>query len=482
MHVPELRTWIGGEPETSAEALPETQSLHDPNTGERLAENRSASLEQLDRAVTAAHEAHERGEWYGLGPEGRAEILEAFAVELESRAERIAPLDSLNSGVPISVTRLFAGSAGDTVRGAAARAVALGDERSLAADGRDVRVRRVPWGPTALIAPWNAPSAMAVKKLAYSLAAGSTAVLKPSSASPWSAQLIAEAASAAGIPRGVVSLVQGGGRLGAELVADPRIRSVCMTGSTPTGRSISAVAAPRFARLRLELGSNNPAIVLADADISQAALALAAGNLKLSGQWCEAPRRVLVAREAFEPLLEALEGALGAFRIGSSLAEDTTLGPVAFEARRTELEAQRDALVSVGARTIEVGEAPDRGWFMPPTLIVGERLELAEELYGPLLVVEPFDAIDDAIARANSGQVGLAGYVFTEDEAQGRRVGSRLLAGEVKVNGTSVLDMAPESTQSFFGDSGIGGHGDGELLEFFTGTQILGTDAPGLPL
>lgn len=482
MHLPELRTWIGGVAEASAEASPDDQALFDPNTGERLAENRASSLAQLDRAVTAATDAHERGDWYALGAEGRAEVLERFATELEARADHMAPLDSLNSGVPIAVTRLFAGSAGDTVRAAAAHAVTLGDERAVRADGRDVRVRRVPWGPVALITPWNAPSAMAVKKLAYALASGSTAVLKPSQASPWSAQLVAEAAASAGVPEGVVSLVQGDGRLGAELVADPRIRAISMTGSTTTGRSIAAAAAPRFARLQLELGSNNPAIVLADADLAGAADALAAGNLKLSGQWCEAPRKVFVARERLTALLEELERAFSAPRIGSSLDEQTTLGPVAFEGRRTDLLAQRDALVAAGARAIGVGEVPERGWFIAPTLIVGERVEPAGELFGPMLVVEPYDSVDEAIARANSGQVGLAGYVFTEDLALGHLLGSRLLAGEVKLNGTSVLDMSPDSTQSFFGESGIGGHGDAGLLEFFTGTQILGTDAPGLPL
>jgi len=482
MHLPELRTWIGGAPEASAEASPEDQALFDPNTGERLAENRASSLAQLDRAVTAAADAHERGDWYALGAEGRAEVLERFASELEARAEQMAPLDSLNSGVPISVTRLFAGSAGDTVRSAAAHAVALGDERAVRADGRDVRVRRVPWGPVALITPWNAPSAMAVKKLAYALASGSTAVLKPSQASPWSAQLVVEAAVSAGVPSGVVSLVQGDGRLGAELVSDPRIQAISMTGSTTTGRSIAAAAAPRFARLQLELGSNNPAIVLADADMGGAADALAAGNLKLSGQWCEAPRRVLVAREKLALLTEELERAFASQRIGSSLDEQTTLGPVAYEGRRTDLLAQRDSLVSGGARAIEVGEVPRRGWFIAPTLIVGDGMKPAGELFGPLLLVEPYDSVDEAIARANSGQIGLAGYVFTEDLALGRLVGSRLLAGEVKINGTSVLDMSPNSTQSFFGGAGIGGHGDAGLLEFFTGTQILGTDAPGLPL
>ncbi|MBL5973139.1 MAG: aldehyde dehydrogenase family protein [Candidatus Leucobacter sulfamidivorax] len=482
MEFPELNSWIGGASEPSAEALPAAQDLHDPNTGERFAENRSASAEQLDRAIAAATAAHEDGRWSGLGAEGRAEVLGRFAAELDGIAERVARLDALNSGVPISVTRLFAGSAGDTVRGAAARAVGLGDERALEAGRRDVRVRRVPWGPTALVAPWNAPSAMAVKKLAFALAAGAPALLKPSSASPWSAELVVEAAVRAGIPEGVVSLVLGSGRIGAQLVADPRVRAISMTGSTPTGRSIAAAAAPHFTRLRLELGSNNPAIVLGDADLTAGAESIASGALKLSGQWCEAPRRVLVQRERLGALVDELERACSAFRIGSSLDDSTALGPVAFEARRIELRAQRDALVSRGARAVEVGEVPGAGWFVPPTLLVGDDLNAEEECFGPMLVVEPFDSVEEAVSRANRGQVGLAGYVFTADEQLGRAIGARLVAGEVKINGTSALDMAPDSVQSFFGDAGIGGHGDAELLEFFTGQQILGTDPPGLPM
>jgi len=180
--------------------------------------------------------------------------------------------------------------------------------------------------------------------------------------------------------------------------------------------------------------------------------------------------------------VDELERACSAFRIGSSLDDSTTLGPVAFEARRIELRAQRDALVSRGARAIEVGEVPRAGWFVPPTLLVGDHLDAEEECFGPMLVVEPFDSVEEAVFRANRGQVGLAGYVFTADEQLGRAIGARLVAGEVKINGTSALDMAPDSVQSFFGDAGIGGHGDAELLEFFTGQQILGTDPPGLPM
>lgn len=480
MTFPELRTWVGGAPEPSARA--EATPLHDPNTGAPLAENRSSSLEQVRRAVDAAQSAHEDRRWSSLGVSRRAEYLEAFARGLEERAEQIAHLDALNAGVPISVTRLFAGSNGDTVRAAARRALALGDDTPLEAGDRDVRVHRVPWGPAALIAPWNAPSAMATKKIAYALAAGATAVLKPSPVSPWSAQLVMEAAAEAGLPAGVVSLVLGGGDVGEALVADPRIRAIAMTGSTPTGRAIAAVAAPRFTRLRLELGSNNPALVLADADLTAAARALVSGAMKLSGQWCEAPRRVLVPRFLLDDLVSALRAELATLTIGSSLEEATTLGPVASEGRLLDLLSQRDALVAAGATAVSVGEVPERGWFLAPTLLVGESPEPGGELFGPLLTVSPYDDVDAAIGMANSGQVGLAAYVFTADLDRGHELGALLTAGEVKVNGTSVLDMSPASVQSFFGDSGLGGHGDADVLDFFAGKRIVGTDAPGLPL
>ncbi len=480
MTFPSLSTWINGRAEQSE--VEDRSSLHDPNTGAELAPSRSSSSEQTDRAVNAATGAHVDGRWSSLGPEGRAPFLRALADRLDARADKIARLDAINSGVPISVTRLFASSNGDTVRSAVDRVLALGDAEAVPADGRDVRIHRVPWGPAALLMPWNAPSAMAVKKLGFALAAGATAVMKPSPASPWSALLVAEAAAEAGIPDGVANLVLGGAKAGAQLVEDQRIAAISMTGSTPIGRAIAAAAAPRFARLSLELGSNNPAIVLPDADVAATARALAGGAMKLSGQWCEAPRRIIAARAVRDRLVEALRAELATLNIGSSLDDRTTLGPVAFEGRRNELTAQRDALAASGATIIETGPVPDEGWFFAPTLAVDDAVELDSEIFGPLLTVEAFDMVEDAVHRANSGQVGLAGYVFSSDVGTATALGTRLVAGEVKVNGTSVLDMSPDSAQSFFGSSGLGGHGDAGLLEFFLGKRIVGTDAPGLPL
>lgn len=478
--LPASSTWIGGRPEPSRAA--DAGDLHDPNSGEYLADSPTSSHEQVERAVAAAHAAHASSGWSELGAEGRAPYLERFAEELDAMAEQVARLDAVNSGVPITVTRLFGASNGGTVRDAAARARALGDSRRLDADHGDVRVHRVPWGPTALIMPWNAPSAMAVKKSAYALAAGATTVLKPSPASPWSAELVVEAAHRAGIPDGVVNLVYGGARVGAALVSDARVRAISMTGSTPTGRAIAAAAAPNFTRLRLELGSNNPAIVRADADLERTAAAIVSGAMKLSGQWCEAPRRVIVAGTVIDELVDALVVELDGLRIGSSLDEATTLGPVAFEARRCELDAQLAALVAAGARLIRRGRTPSPGWFFPPTVAVADTIDLDLEIFGPLLTVQPATDDEDALRAANAGHVGLAGYVFSRDEDAARALGRRIHAGEIKVNGTSVLDMAPESSQSFFGLSGIGGHGDADVLDFFSGDRVVGVDRPGLPL
>lgn len=480
MNLPELTTWIDGAAERSE--LADDTWLHDPNTGAPLAPSRSSSPDQVNRAITAAHVAHVDGEWLRLGVAGRAPFLLALADRLDELAGEIAELDALNSGVPISVTGLFAGSNGDTIRSAVDRAVRLGDHTVLAAEQGGVQLHRVPWGATALIMPWNAPSAMAVKKLAYALVSGAPAVMKPSPASPWSALLIAAATAELGFPSGVVNLVLGGAAVGNQLVSDPRIRAISMTGSTPTGRMIAAAAGPNLTRLRLELGSNNAAIVLQDADLSATAASIVSGAMKLSGQWCEAPRRVIAPRELVDPLVEALVAELAVLRIGSSLDEQTELGPVAFEGRKLELIRQREALRAAGGVVIEVGSAPADGWFFAPTVVVGDTIDLDLEIFGPMLTVQPADSVTEAIDLANAGHVGLAGYVFGQDESTARAVGIQLDAGEIKINGTSVLDLCADSAQSFFGSSGIGGHGDADVLDFFSGKRIIGTDKPGLPL
>ena len=480
MDLPDLDTWVGGRPERSA--VDEPTSLDDPNTGVPLQRLRSSSPEQVERAIAAARQAHALGVWSGLGLAGRAEKLRVVADAIDAVADRIAVLDSLNSGVPISRTRLFAGGLGDTVRQAVALAEEAGEVRELPADPGPVRLRRIPWGPTALILPWNAPSFTATKKLAYALVAGNPVVVKPSPASPWSAELLMSAIASAELPPGVVSLVLGGGDVGSALSRDPRIRAISMTGSTPTGRLIAAAAAPHFTRLHLELGSNNPAVVRSDADVEAAARQLYDGMTKLNGQWCEAPRNVYVAAEVEDRLVVALTDLVEAAEVGSSVDEATDIGPMAFRDRRDALVAQRAAFESAGSRVVHAEHRPDEGWFFLPTLVVGDAVRVSGEVFGPMLTVEAVRSDAEAVERANTTAGGLAAYVFGEDLATAQAVGELLLAGEVKINGTSVLDMSPESAQSFFGTSGIGGHGDRDLLDFHSGKQVIGRDLVAPPL
>ena len=479
MDAPALETWIDGRAEASE--VDDGTWLCDPNDGRRVQPSRSSSADQVSRALAVAAATHADGAWAAAGVAGRAGALGAFADALDAHAAAIAELDAVNTGVPISQTRLFAGSLGDTVRGAVALATERGDVTPLAADQGPVRLRRVPWGPTAVVVPWNAPSAIAVKKMAFALVSGNPVVVKPSPAAPWSAQLIS-AAAAATLPTGLVSTVLGGAAVGAALCADPRTKAITMTGSTPTGQAIAAAAAPHLTRLRLELSSTNPVVVRADADVAAAAQSLFDGMTKLNGQWCEAPRAVFALPEVHDALVEALGALVRAARPASSRDEATTIGPMAFADRQAELVAQRDALVAGGRSVAASAPVPEEGFFFGPTLVVGEGPALPGEVFGPMLTIESAATDAEAVARANAVAGGLAAYVFGADVEAALDLGTRLVGGEVKVNGTSLLDMAADSAQSFFGLSGIGGHGDRDVLEFYSGKQVVGRDLLDPPL
>jgi acyl-CoA reductase-like NAD-dependent aldehyde dehydrogenase len=306
--------------------------------------------------------------------------------------------------------------------------------------------------------------------------------VKPSPIAPHSAELIAEAAAEAGFPAGTWSLIRGGGEIGDSLVCDDRVRAISMTGSTGVGRDIALRTIGRFTRLQLELGSNNPAIVRADAEIKNTATALISGAWKLSGQWCEAPRLVFAHRDVYEDLLFALKEESSKWRVGSSLDDLTHIGPVATRQRQKSLVDQRNQLVSLGAQVFHEHEAPLEGSFFPATIMRANGARPDGEIFGPLLLVEQVGSDHEALVAASTGNVGLAAYVFSEDIEVANRLAEHLPAGEIKINGTSVLDLAPNSEQSFFGNSGLGGHGDNRLLEFFTGTRVIGEDRPHLPL
>ncbi len=455
--------------------------LEDPDTGAVLGPQRASAPEAVERALAAAHEAWADGAWSALSPAARAEALGRLADELDRRAEDVARLDAVDSGVPLGVTRAIAGSLGGTLRAAAARATELGESRPLAAGGRRVEVLRLPWGPAALLTPWNAPAATAVTKVASALAAGCPAILKPSEHAPSSAGILAEAAVAAGLPPGALQVVHGAAGVAQLLVADPRVRVVSLTGSQAAGRAVAAAAAPRMAALQLELGGTNPALVTEDADVPAAAAALAAGATKLNGQWCEAPRRVLVAAARHDDLVEALAGALGRVRVGPALDPATEMGPLAHAGHRERVRRQVRELGGTALETAPVPDGP--GLYLSPTLVRGLAPgAVREEVFGPVLTVHAVRDDAEALRAANANGDGLAAYVFAGDPERAFALGRALHAGEVRLGGTHLLDLAPGSTQSFWGSSGAGGHGDVEVLEAYRGSRIVGEDDPALPI
>ena len=459
-----------------------------PDTGAEFARSATSTMETVGRAIAAAAREHASGTWADRSIEDRAVLLHDLAQRLEGLAEEFAFADAIDSGVPIGVTAMFASALPGVVRDAVSHAQALLGEQLLPSPGGDAHLLRVPWGPAVVLMPFNAPAFTAVKKTAYALAAGCPVLLKPSPHAPHSANLlataIAETVAEHGAPTALFQLLHGDAAVGARLASDDRVRCLTFTGSRGGGRAVASAAADGLKALQLECGSNNPAIVRADADVDATAASLVQGFTKLNGQWCERPGTVFVAESLHDQLLTALLDHLDALQPGACLDAATTFGP---QANITQAQTVDDAIQRLRRRGANVHtvftDRVTRGCFRSPAVITGaDPADTLDEIFGPVLVLHAVANDTHALEQASRLHGGLAGYVFGSDVAAGVELGRRMDAGEVKINGTSVLDLSPDSTQSFWTGSGIGGHGNADLLRFFTGTRIVGADLPGAPI
>lgn len=454
--------------------------VEDPNTGGVLGTRCSTSPPALRRAIAAADRAWGGGSgaWSGESLDVRSDALVRLASEIEQRAEAIGALDAQDTGVPLSTTTGFARLFGDTIRGVVDRA---NDElivRALSADGRRVELHRLAWGPAALILPWNAPAPLAVTKLANAMAAGCPAILKPSEHASASMQLLVEAAIAADLPAGALQIVHGAADIGLALVSDPRIKVVSFTGSTAAGIAIAQSSARHLPALQLELGGSNPVIVCDDVTVAEVATQLASGIVKLNGQWCEAPRRVFVDRRVHDELVDTLVLLLSRLRVGSSLDATTDIGPQGHRGQRDELGRRLTRLEAAGGRVHSTAPTPESdGFFFSPTVVTGLSPDAVRaEIFGPVVTIHPIATDADALAAANALGDGLAGYVFAADTERAFALGRSLHAGEIRLGGTNLLDLATESSQSFWGTSGVGGHGARDVLLAFCGKRIIGEE------
>lgn len=449
--------------------------LQDASTGEVIGAQGESDTAQIDAALQAAVRCQQQGEWTRVPADERAQRLEAVAERLLQSADALAGADARSTGVVIGLTSKFAQVCAGAFRGAAQ--LLREPPATPAFDGPlgPLTIERLPLGPAAIIAPWNAPAGITAHKLASALAAGCSAVVKPSEWAPLSAQIIVEAVLEAGVPAGACQLLHGTAKTGAALCKDPRIAAVSFTGGLAGGRAVAAACAQGIKPAQLELGGNNPLVVLADANLDHAAEHIVAGLITLNGQWCRALGRLLVHNTIADELLAKVLQRLADVRMGNALDSDSQMGPLVHPGHLHHVREAVAQYQDLGGVAHQVTALPAlSGWFFPPTLITGLASEQAlEEIFGPVATVHEFDGDAEAVALANAAPYGLAAYVFGE-EAHALTVAAGIRSGGIKINGVSLLNLHPLAPRPAWGLSGIGDEGTRETFEFFRGTRVTG--------
>jgi phenylacetaldehyde dehydrogenase len=458
--------------------------LENPNTGEVISRQRATSDADVERVAAAADALHSSGEWSATPPERRAEVLDAIADALDAEAMRIAALESLGTGAIIRTTGMLAVVINGGAFRLAAEQLRMG-VLSATMDGPTglpAEIHKLPWGPALSLVPWNAPAPMAAHKVANSLAAGAPSILKPSEWAPYGTQelglVLGRVLADLGLPAGLFQMVQGGPHVGGLLVTDPRIRAISFTGGLNGGRAIAAACAHDFKPAQLELGGNNPIVVLADADVDQASTGIVDLLTQLNGQWCRALGRLILADSIADEVLEATRAKLAAITLGDSLDPTSDMGPIVHSAHKATLEARIAELAAKGGTVHAPTPLPDlAGNFLSPTLITGVASEDAQdEIFGPVATVHTVASDAEAVAVANGTPFGLEGYVFAGDPERGMAVARQVRAGGVKVNGSTMLSLNLFAPRPAWGLSGQGDEGTTETLLFFTNNRVVGVE------
>jgi aminomuconate-semialdehyde/2-hydroxymuconate-6-semialdehyde dehydrogenase len=468
--------WIDGRPQPAVRGG--EMPVIDPATGEHVAMLAASGAEDVAEAQLAAGRAFPA--WSTRRATERAELLERLAGLVERDLDRLARLESVDSGKPLALARSV-----DIPRAAAnlrffAEAVRAWkpDEELRAANSQSLVLRR-PAGVAGCISPWNLPLYLFTWKIAPALAAGCTVVAKPSEETPMTAAALGELSAEAGFPAGVLNVVQGrGAEAGAAIVAHPGIPVITFTGGTATGARIMQVAGPMFKRVALELGGKNPTIVFADADLEAAVSGAVRAGFQNQGQICLCGSRVLVERSAYPGFRDEFVRRVSALRVGDPLDAATEQGSLVSAAHRGKVAAAVERARAEGGRVLCGGGPPEPaslparvrgGAFWMPTVVEGLPMGCAtnqEEIFGPVVTVAPFDGEDEAVALANHSRYGLAANVWTRDHARGLRMAERLEFGIVWINAWLLRDLRVP-----FGgmkQSGVGREGGDEALRFFT--------------
>lgn len=459
-----------------------------PATDEVVAELVEADGAEVDAAVAAARRAFRTSGWRAMGVEQRQEILWRVHDLLRAHADELARLECLNTGLPLRELK-----ARQIPR--AAYNFRFFAEVISQTPGRvwtqnpdyQTSVMREPVGVAALIAPWNAPLALASMKVAACIATGNACVLKPSEQTPMAIARFVELLHEAGVPPGIVNLVNGRGPVtGRALVEHPGIDRISFTGGTETGRQIMASAGRRLCPVTMELGGKSANIVLASADIERALDGALLGIYSNNGQQCLAGSRILVERSIADTFIQRFVERARRLRVGDPMKEDTELGPLASRPHMERVLGYAETARAEGAELLTGGRAVERlvpGYYVEPTAVLAPSNEMRvcqEEIFGPFASFVVFDGIEEAVRLANASRFGLVAYVWSEDLAAVTRLSRELEAGTVWVN--TPLTRELRSAFGGYKESGVGREGGEACLAFYTEEKTVTVPTRSLPL
>ena len=455
-----------------------------PADASRLAQVPDSRAEDIDKAVAAARRAFESAPWRRMTPSERGKLLWRVGDLLLKHADEFADIESLDNGKPRAVAKVAdVPLAADLFHYMAGWATKIeGNTIPISvpyAPGARFHAftLREPVGVIGQIIPWNFPLLMAAWKLGPALTAGNCVVLKPAEQTPLSALRLGELLLEAGLPEGVVNIVTGFGETaGAALAAHPGVDKVAFTGSTEVGKLIVRAAAGNLKKVSLELGGKSPNIVFRDAGDLEAAINGAANAIFFNhGQCCCAGSRLLVERQIFDQVVDGVAERARKIKLGPGLSQDTQMGPLVSEEQLSRVTNYLHQGKADGACYVTGGvRAGDRGYFVQPTVVKDARPEMSivrEEIFGPVVVAEPFSKVEDLVSRANATEYGLAAGIWTRDIAKAHQIAAELRAGTVWVNCYNVFDAALPF--GGYKQSGWGREMGHEVLELYTETKAV---------
>ena len=448
----------------------------DPATGDGIADVAAGTAADALAACDAAEAAQRR--WAATAPRVRSEILRACYLTMLEHSSEIADLITREHGKPQADAAGEVAYSAEFFRWNAEEAVRIHGSIGVAPAGdKRIITRHPPVGVVAMITPWNFPAAMITRKVAPALAAGNAVVIKPARDTPLTALRVAQLLEEAGVPPGVVNVVptRSSGDWFEAVVDHRAVRMVSFTGSTEVGRMLLRRCADRVLKTGMELGGNAPFIVFADADMEAAVAGAMVAKMRHSAEACTAANRFFVESAAHDEFVERLSEAMGSMKVGNGFEPGVACGPMINAEAVESIEGLVQGALHNGARRV-TGNGPmdGPGFFYEPTVLAGVDVTspiTSEEIFGPVAPVIPFDDTDAMIAAANDTEMGLIGYVYTEDLAKGLRVSERIEAGMIGLNRGAVSD--PAAPFGGMKQSGLGREGASEGIYEFCETQYI---------